>query len=113
MIEKEVLSYLKSKGFTVFMEMPKNTVKPFLLVEKTGSGRVNYLDSALIAIQSYAPRLAQAADLNERAIKAMMSMPDASPAICSVKRNSDYNFSDTENKIYRYQAVFDIYYYGG
>ena len=25
--------------------------------------------------------------------------------------NSDYNFTDTETKEYRYQAVFDINYY--
>lgn len=31
--------------------------------------------------------------------------------IGSVRLNSDYNFTDIEMKRYRYQAVFDIYYY--
>lgn len=31
--------------------------------------------------------------------------------IASVKLDNDYNFTDTETKEYRYQAVFDITYY--
>ena len=32
-------------------------------------------------------------------------------SISGVHLNSDYNFTDTETKRYRYQAVFDINYF--
>ena len=32
-------------------------------------------------------------------------------SISKIKLNSDYNFTDTETKEYRYQAVFDINHY--
>ena len=33
------------------------------------------------------------------------------PEVASCRLNSDYNFTDTTKKQYRYQAVFDIVYY--
>jgi hypothetical protein len=33
--------------------------------------------------------------------------------IASARLASNYNFTDTSTKRYRYQAVYDIYYYGG
>ena len=35
----------------------------------------------------------------------------ALPEIGAVHLNSDYNFTDTAAKRYRYQAVFDVTYY--
>ena len=33
------------------------------------------------------------------------------PEIAACRLNSDYNFTDTAKKKYRYQAVFDLVYY--
>ncbi len=52
----------------------------------------------------------EAAVLNEEvkeAVEGMITLDEVS----KVSLNSDYNFTDTTTKEYRYQAVFDINYY--
>ena len=51
-----------------------------------------------------------AASLNETVIAEMDGLP-ALPEVASCRLNSDYNFTDTTKKQYRYQAVFDVVYY--
>ena len=48
--------------------------------------------------------------LNE-AVKAAVEAAIELPEISSVQLNSDYNYTDTATKRYRYQAVFDFVYY--
>lgn len=52
----------------------------------------------------------KAAELNEEVKKVVAEMIELD-SIARVQLNSDYNFTDTETKRYRYQAVFDINYY--
>jgi len=111
MIEILILNYLKDVGFQAYMEMPKNTPSfPFVIIEKTGSSKENQIETSTIAIQSYASSLYEAAELNED-IKASMEDAVVVDEITRVSLNSDYNFTDTETKRYRYQAVFDITHY--
>ena len=111
MIELLVLNYLKDEDFTAYMEMPEKTPSfPFLIIEKTGSSKENHINTSTIAIQSYAGTLYEAADLNEQ-VKAAMEDAITLDEITKVSLNSDYNFTDTETKRYRYQAVFDITHY--
>ena len=51
-----------------------------------------------------------AAVLNDKVKKAMDKMIEL-PEISSCKLNSDYNFTDTETKRYRYQAVYNIVFF--
>ena len=60
-------------------------------------------------MQSYGPSLFEAAELNER-VKAAMDDLIQLPDIISSDLDSDYNFTDTSTKRYRYQAVYDIIY---
>ncbi len=92
------------------MEMPKDPPEGFLILQKTNGGKNNHVQSATIAIQSYAPTLYKAAQLNEF-VKIIMESLIEEDVICSVELNSDYNFTDTETKRYRYQAIFNIVYY--
>ena len=79
-------------------------------MEKTGSSRQNYIRRATLAVQSYAPTLLLAAQLDDRVIEAMLALPKLDRvAACRLER--DYNFTDTETKKYRYQAVFAVTYY--
>ncbi|MFV0414499.1 MAG: hypothetical protein ACK5L3_14775 [Oscillospiraceae bacterium] len=112
MIEKIVLDYLteKMQPVAVSMEVPENSALPFVVVEKTGSGRTNKIGSATFAIQSYAGSLLLAAELNEAVKSAMDDMAELAE-VCSTRLNSDYNFTDTASKRYRYQAVYDITHY--
>ena len=111
MIEKTILDYLdQALDVPVCMERPEEPPNQYVLIEKTGSGKRNHICDATLSIQSYAPSLYEAAELNETVKTAMESAVILSE-ICRVSLNSDYNFTDTAMKQYRYQAVFDITHY--
>ena len=117
MIELIVYNYLKSyfaeSGISVYMEKPANPDpegSTYILIEKTGSSRTNYLYNATIAVQSYAPTLYGAAELNERAKEAMLNII-TEDRVTKSSLNSDYNFTDTSTKQPRYQAVFELTHY--
>ena len=82
----------------------------FAVLEKTGESRENYINTAILAVQSYAPTLLPAAELNEQVKTAMFGAAQL-PGVAAVHLNSDYNFTDTSSKAYRYQAVYNITYY--
>jgi hypothetical protein len=111
MIEKIVLDYLRETlGIPAYMEMPEIPPKTYVVVEKVGSGRENKVTRSTLAIQSYAPTLAQAAELN-KLVKQAMDELTILPTVGSSRLNSDYNYTDTNNKKYRYQAVYDLTHY--
>lgn len=113
MIERTILDYLASAlSVPVRMQMPSAPPDRFVLLEKTGSSRENYISQATVAVQSYGPSLLEAAQLNE-GVKAAMDGLTALDEIGAVRLNSDYNFTDTVTKRYRYQAVYEITHYEG
>lgn len=110
MIEEKIVEYLnKNLCVPVFMEVPENPPAEYVVIEKTGGGEENHIESAVCAVQSYGSTLYKAASLNEEVKKAMKKLSE-DDAVSAVRLNSDYNFTDTATKQYRYQAVFDIYY---
>ena len=109
MIEIIIKNYLAEKlSVPVVLEVPANPPKSFVLLEKTGSSREEHIDRAMLAIQSYAPSMYDAARLNER-VKAAMDSAAELDAVSASRLNSDYNFTDTTTK--RYRAVYDLVYY--
>ena len=110
-IEVFVCQYLNEKsGTPAFGEIPEQAPERFYVVDKLGSNRENLIDSATVAVQSYAPSKLEAAVLNEQVKELMLAMTDCKE-ISSCTLNSDYDHTDTDSKRYRYQAVFDITYY--
>ena len=108
MVEEKIRDYLAAAlPVPVYMERPYQVPERYVIVEKTGSSMENQLYSVTIAIQSYAPTLYRAARLNEDVKAAAFGMLEHGD-IASVRLNSDYNFTDTSTKTYRYQAVFNI-----
>ena len=106
MIEETVRKYLAGElDVPVYMELPEKPPAAFVLVEKTGSERSNHIESSMMAVQAYAGTMLEAAQLNEAVKQAMDSLALLSEV------NSDYNFTDTASKLYRYQAVYDITHY--
>jgi|SRR5699024_5623250 len=93
-----------------FLERKSKMPSKFVLFEKTSGAKHNHLKSATIAFQSYAKSMYDAAMLNDQVKKVVEQMIEL-PEISGIELNSDYNFTDTETKEYRYQAVFDINYY--
>lgn len=113
MIEATVIGYLDGlDGVHAYAERPVDPPAEYLLIEKTGSGYVNHISHATMAVQCYADSLFRAAELCgmvETAMRGIIAVPDVS----SCRLNSSYNFTDTESRKYRYQAVFEITYMEG
>lgn len=108
MIEKTVLDYLNNElSVPVYMEKPADPPAEYVLIEKTGGGMENCIFTATLAVQSIAASLYRAALLNDTVIDAMLSIWKYQD-ISRSHLNSNYNFTDTRTKEYRYQAVFDL-----
>jgi len=111
MIEQTILDYLNDTlTEPCYMEEPEG-IDTFVLLEKTGSSLSNYVYSATFAIQSYATSLYEAAELNKKVKAAMLTIADELNTVSKCSLNSDYNYTDTTKKRYRYQAVYDITHY--
>lgn len=111
MIEETILDYLSEKiQVMVRMEEELDMPDEYVLVEKTGGGKTNHIRRATIAVQSYADSLYRAMQINEEVKEAMEDIV-ALDEISRCTLNSDYDYTDTTRKKYRYQAVFDIVHY--
>ena len=111
MIEKRLLDYLSAAlDVPCHMEMPEKVSGQFVVIEKTGTYQLNKITQATFAVQSYAPTLYDAALLNEQVKAAMEDLVERDD-ISKLQLNSDYNYTDTAMKRYRYQAVFVVTYY--
>jgi hypothetical protein len=113
MIETIILNHLKTKlNIPVRLEKPEPLPSDgrYVLIEKVGSDESNQTGGSTFTFQSYAKSMYNAAALNEETKAAVKSLIELDE-IVSVKLNSDYNFTDTTTKQYRYQAVFDIKHY--
>ncbi|MBR3124622.1 MAG: hypothetical protein IKF42_04225 [Mogibacterium sp.] len=114
-IEKKILDYLTETdlplvGENVFMEVPVYPPEAYVVIEKTG-GRGGSMEQAVFAVQSYSAKsLLDAATINHAVKEAMKGFRDATVNVFRCELNSDYNFTNTNTKEYRYQAVFNIYY---
>lgn len=115
MIEKIVYDFLNEKmSVPVYMEIPKNPPAKMIIVEKTGSSLNEHINTSTFAIQSYDKTLFGAADLNEQLKAAVLDGLDGLISLDEILRvdlNSDYNFTDTTTKKYRYQAIFIVTHY--
>lgn len=111
MIEETVLGFLAGKlGTEVHAQVPERPPGAFVVVKKAGSGEENGVFSALVTVDSYAESLLGAARMNEQVKKAMKELARLDE-ICRVQLNTDYNYTDTASRRYRYRAVFDITHY--
>lgn len=108
MIEKRIRDYLEDKlDVPVRMEEEESLSGRYIIVEKTGGSKRDHLASAILTIQSYAPTLYEAAELNEIVKNKMENIIELDD-ISKCELNSDYNYTETKRKKYRYQAVYDI-----
>lgn len=110
MIEIIILKYLTEKmDVPVSMDKTDRDVKRYILVERTGSSRSNFINTATFVFQSYAESKYEAAKLNEE-LKLNMDNIIELPQISRSALNSDYDYTNTQTKEYRYQAVYNIVY---
>lgn len=117
MIETKVVSYLNQKyaahelSARAYGYKPEDNVpESYVLIERTSGSERDHISSAIVAIQSIAPTLLQAMQLNEE-VKACMKTMTEDPNISRSRLNTDYNFTNPTRKEYRYQAVFELVYF--
>lgn len=112
MIAKTLLDFLSDDlGVGVYMEQPEQ-LTDYVLIDQTGSSQVNHITTTTIALQSYGSTLYNAMVLNERIKDAMERFAELNE-VTRVELNTDYNFTNTATKQYRWQAVYLITHYGG
>ena len=114
MIEITIRNYLLSQnlsvGQNIFLETPENPPEEYVLIEKTGSGRTDHINRAMMAIKSISKKsMYRAASINEEVISAMDNSIYAEE-LFKCELNSDYNFTNTTTREYRYQAIFNLFY---
>jgi hypothetical protein len=113
MIEKILLEFLAAHlDVPVYLEKPAKPPVKMVLIEKTGSVLTNLISGATMAIQSYGGSLVDTIELNEQVKRAMEGFIELN-SIGGCDFSTDYNFTDTQTKQHRYQAVYYITYYGG
>ena len=106
MIEMIVFNYLK-ENLDVHVTFENLNEDEYVLIGKSGSSRNNHIDSATFFLQSYSTSRYNAALLNEK-VKKLMDRLVEQKEISYSQLNSDYDYSDTQLKKYRYQAVYDV-----
>lgn len=110
MIEEIVRDYLNQNGINAYMEENRNMPEEYVLVEKAGSSVTDHIPKATIIIQSYGKSLLKAARLNERVKYIMLGITSLN-SVSKCELNSDYNYTSTATKKYRYQAIYEIVHY--
>lgn len=115
-IEKEVRDYLLTKNITgvgdrVYMELPGDGSEgdEYLLIQKTGNAYQDFLESPVIVIQSISKKSKYtAAFINELVKGAMFTFRDHVKNVFGCTLNTDYDFTNTQTKEYRYQSVWNM-----
>ena len=110
MIAKTLLDYLDNAlDVPVVMEAPEQTTD-YVLIDQTGSSRTNHIITTTFAIQSYGATRYEAMLLNEEVKEAMVGFAELGN-ITRVELETDYNYTNTATKKYRWQAVYQITHY--
>ena len=110
MIAKTLLDYLNDTlDVPVRMEAPEQ-LSDYVLIDQTGSSRTNHIITTTFAIQSYGDTLYEAMVLNDAVKDAMVGFAELGN-ITRVELQTDYNYTNTATKQYRWQAVYLITHY--
>lgn len=110
MIIAKMLKYLNENlSVSAYAEAPE-ALTDYVLLEQTGSSRRNHIITTTIAIQSYGKSLYDAMALNDEVTSAMDGFLEDNE-IARIELETDYNFTNTTTKQYRWQAVYNITHY--
>ena len=101
----EILGALDVPVFVMFPdEMPKGR---FIVLDRIGTGKTNYVTSYEMAIQSYGSTALDAATLNELVIETMENAI-SDDRFARIRLNTSQMQTDTTRKLNRYQSTFEI-----
>lgn len=110
MIAKTLLDYLNEHLLVPAYMEAHSELTDYVLIDQTGSSRENHIITTTFAIQSYGETLYRAMLLND-SVKSAMNGFAQLPEVTRVELQTDYNFTNTATKQYRWQAVYLITHY--
>ena len=109
--ERVILEGLKQAlNVPVSMEHLPDEPKEYVLLERVGGSQEIGLERASFAVQSHSDSMYGACELNQKVRKAMLDLIE-DPHISRVTLDSDYNYTDTTTKKYRYQGIYDLVFF--
>lgn len=114
MVETDLISYLASQGFEACAELPADvgldSLRPVVTVERTGGYSIHRssIESASVAVQSWAASTLEAAELAAAVDRAMAAAADSVPSVMRCERTAMYRFPDGQRP--RYQAIYEFIY---
>lgn len=114
MIIELLIEYLEEvfgEGLYIGVEAPEQLTH-YILIDQTASRTENHITTTTLAIQTYGDTLYDAIQGNEALKSAMLGFLELDE-VAGVRLLTDYNFTNTATKQYRWQAVFEITHYLG
>lgn len=116
MIETSLRAYLeRTLNVPCSFEWPSKEKEPSkrrVILERTsGRSRLGLAEASFV-IQAYAPTLYLASVLNRQVRQAMSSF-EREEGVVRVELETDYQFTDVERRLPRYQGVYHLKYYEG
>lgn len=114
MIEKTVRDFLVSEdnGYEAYVQLAplQSHGDTYLVIQRTGTSLENLVKGARIVIQSYAPTMLEAGQLNDEIIDLMVYSFPGVTNVNSCRLENAYPQTDLRTKEIRYQAVFYVTY---
>lgn len=109
-----LVEYLSGQleGTYVGVEAPEQ-LSNYVLIDQTGSRLRNHVATTTVAIQSYGESYLDALTRSETVKSLMLNGFIGLDEVASVRLETDYNFTNTATKQYRWQAVYEITHYLG
>lgn len=111
-IEQKVREHLlgRIEGIEeIRMEVPENPPEKYILIQKTGNRPGSGVENPVVAVQSICRTSKyDAAVLNESVKAAMKDFAEGKRNVFGCSLNTDYDFTNSRTKEYRYQAVFQF-----
>ena len=111
MIEEIIRNYLlQNMSVPVYADVPADPPDKYVVIERTGGGEEEHIRSARVAVQSYGATRYEAATVHEEVLRKLPNIATGD-VVSECALNSEYDFTDTTTKRYRYQAYFELIYY--
>ena len=113
MIEITVINSIEEyTGIPAYMEVPEMPPERYAVVECVGGSINETISNSLVAVQTYAASLYDAAADCDTVTQALLYQMVNKPDIASVNVNGGkVNFTIPDSKQYRYQVIFEIAHY--
>jgi len=103
-VEQTVIQALASMGYSAHADAPNPHPESFVTVERTGGGTRDRVDAAQLAVQVWAGRRKEAADMADAVARDLESLT-GTLGLGRVSVQSIYNWPDPQSRMARYQLT--------